>query len=147
MVEVEYSASWEEDSLRVSLRNKPSNRNYVVYLVVEEKLVSGTVIHTAAPVHMNGQLTFVPQSFFDREQEARQKFFGKVAEFNQRFSESAEPGPINPILTAIRPGDVLRTDTVVRVSALMKEHQPELFNQLLREPAQQDDAAEVKAAT
>ncbi|TIN05876.1 hypothetical protein [Mesorhizobium sp.] len=147
MVEVEYSASWEEDSLRVSLRNKPSDRNYVVYLVIEETLVSGTIIHTAAPVHMNGQLTFVPQSFFDREQEAREKFFGKVAEFNQRFSESAEPGPINPILTAIRPGDVLRADTVVRVSALMKEHQPELLNQLLRQPAQQDDAAEVKVAT
>ena len=137
-VEIEYSASWEEDLLRVSLRNRPSDRNYIVYLVVEETLMSGTIIHTATPVHVNGQLTYVPQSFFDREREAIEKFFGKVAEYNDRFSESQERSPINPILTGIRPGDMLRPETVVRISSLMKEHEPELLRHVLQDEVRQD---------
>lgn len=133
VVEIAYTASWEEEGLRISLRNRSSDRNYVVYVVVEEPLLSGAIIHTATPVHVNGQLTHVPQSFFDREREALEKFFGRVADYNDRFSESEAPGPVNPILSALRPANVLHRDAAVRVVALMEEHQPELARRWLPE--------------
>lgn len=87
----EYKLRWVADRLQVTIRNnRPADRNYIVYVVVEETLGSGEVLHTVVPVPVTGQLTYVPQEFFDREAEAREKVNKTFREFERRFSKSVQ---------------------------------------------------------
>ena len=46
-VHVDYALRWQADQLIVTLQNnRPQDRNYIVYVVVEETLGSGEVLHT-----------------------------------------------------------------------------------------------------
>ena len=98
----DYELVWVADRLTVNLKNnRPSDGNYLIYLVVEETLGSGVVLHTIQPVPVVGQLTYVPQKFFDQEAEAYAKVNDIFTEFERRFSKSkgierpggGEPGP------------------------------------------------------
>jgi hypothetical protein len=68
---------------------------------MEETLGSGVVLHTIQPVPVIGQLTFVPQKFFDQEADAYARVDNIFTEFERRFSKSkgierpggGEPGP------------------------------------------------------
>ena len=56
------------DQLSIVLKARPEDRNYVLYLVVEECLArSGKYLRPPIQIRFNGQLTYVPQSFFDAE--------------------------------------------------------------------------------
>jgi hypothetical protein len=132
-ITIDYQLDWEADRLHVTLRNDPADRNYVVYLVLEEKFIgSGQIMHTALPIPVNGQLTYVPQKFFDDELAAIAKAAKAIADFNRRFSESRTPGPIDPIIGWLNPGDVSRPEVVARFVEVAREKAPELLAEVLQ---------------
>lgn len=127
-VRLDYRLSWTGDRMEVSLDALAPHRNFVVYLVVEEKLPgSGTVLHTAMPVPFNGQLTYVPQSFFEEESAALKKAAEIFNEFNTKYSLSTEVGPTDPVVGAVRPGDLLTSAGLAKILALAETHQPEML--------------------
>lgn len=96
-VRLDYTVKWQADRLTVSLKNnRPTDRNYVVYVVVEEKLGSGEVLHTVERIPITGQLTFVPQSFFDQEFEALAKTARLFRDFTARYAKSLRDIPRRP---------------------------------------------------
>ena len=98
-VHLDYTVRWQADKLTVSLRNnRAEDRNYVVYVVVEETLGSGVVLHTVERMPVTGQLTFVPQSFFDEEFDALAKTARFFRDFAKRYAKSVSrvPGPGGP---------------------------------------------------
>ena len=94
-VQIDYSLRWQGDRLTVSLANNRAleDRNYIVYVVVEETLGSGEVLHTVQRIPVNGQLTFVPQSFFDQEFEALAKTARFFRDFALRYAKSLRDIP------------------------------------------------------
>jgi hypothetical protein len=68
---VEWEYQWAGSELEVKLQGRSEDRNYVVYLVIEEMLPSGAVLHSGLAVPMTGALTFVADRFFEQELEAR----------------------------------------------------------------------------
>jgi hypothetical protein len=108
-VTVKWTLRWDADRLHIELEAvNPTDRNYIVYVVVEEKLQGGkgNVLHTAIPVPINGQLTYVPQSFFDAERAAIDKAAKAAGEFNRRYRVKTEVGPGDPVVGWLRPGDL-----------------------------------------
>lgn len=139
-VKFEYTLRWVADRLTVTLRNnRPADRNYIVYVVVEETLGSGAVLHTVEPVPVIGQLTFVPQEFFDREAEARAKVNNLFREFERRFAKSLQiqrprgvrgPGPgwlgidpqvlaSDPVLRQFQLGDFTNEQDLQKLAAVI----------------------------
>ncbi len=97
-IELDYSFQWQGDRLTISLNNnRPLDRNYVVYVVVEETLDSGVVLHTVERVPVVGQLTFVPQSYFDEERAAMARALKALRDFARSYTLSVSDIP--------RPGD------------------------------------------
>jgi hypothetical protein len=131
---IECRLDWQGDRIHIELEADPVDRNYVVYVVVEEKFRGGTnapILHTAMPVPMNGQLTYVPQAFFDAEREAIQKAAKALAEFNLRYSLSTEVGPTDPVVGWLRPGDLATIGGITKGFNLAREHQPALLREVL----------------
>jgi hypothetical protein len=98
-IRLEYSLYWQGDQMRVTLKNRAKDRNFVVYVVVEETLASGAVLHTTQRIPVIGQLTYVPQSFFDEEETAIARLAETLRDFARRYSISAsdvQQGPTNP---------------------------------------------------
>ena len=66
-VQISVRLDWPGSTIRVAIENPPEDRNYIVFLVVEETFgiiepdeQSPKVLHTAFPIAINGQLTVVP---------------------------------------------------------------------------------------
>jgi hypothetical protein len=96
-VHLDYALNWQGDRMTISLtNNRPEDRNYVVYLVVEETLGSGVVLHTTQRIPVTGQLTYVPQSFFDEEAEALGRLSKVLADFARRYAISVSKLPKHP---------------------------------------------------
>jgi hypothetical protein len=98
-IHVDYTLHWQADRLTVSLRNnRPEDRNYVVYVVVEEMLHSGRVLHTFEGIPVTGQVTYVPQSFFEEEFDAQVKAAKLLIGFAERYAKSlgSIPRPSGP---------------------------------------------------
>jgi hypothetical protein len=98
-IEIDYTLRWQADRMTISLaNNRPADRNYVVYAVVEETLGSGLVLHTVERIPVTGQLTFVPQSYFDEEFEALARTARFFRDFAVRYAKSlpAVPRPGGP---------------------------------------------------
>ncbi|NUU39447.1 hypothetical protein [Pseudomonas sp. C2B4] len=98
-VQFDYSLHWQADRLIVSIKNnRAADRNYVVYVVVEEILGSGEVLHTVERVPITGQLTYVPQSYFDKEFAAQAKTAKFFRDFAVHYSKSLRniPRPGGP---------------------------------------------------
>jgi hypothetical protein len=132
-ITIKYSLHWKADRLRISLEGRPQDRNYVVFLVVEETFPArGTVLHTALPVPMNGQLTYVPRKFFDAESAAIDKANRIILDVSSRYAESAPIGPEDPFIGNIRPGDLYSTVGLQRLADLAKQHQPALLRQAVQ---------------
>jgi hypothetical protein len=130
---IEWKLDWQGDRMHIELQAQPADRNYVVYVVVEEKFrgANAPILHTAMPVAMNGQLTYVPQSFFDAEREAMQKAARDLAEFNRKYSQSKKVGPTDPVVGWLRPGDLATVGGIAKAFNLAMEHQPALLREVL----------------
>ncbi|WP_147791016.1 hypothetical protein [Bacillus sp. AR18-7] len=132
-IKIDYSLEWTEDQLTVNIKSNPENRNFVVFVVVEE-LLTGTkqVLHTAVAVPINGLLTYVPQKFFDDENEAIAKAYRAIIEYNKRYTKNRVPGPADPIIGWIRPDDlVINLENINRFVQLIEKHEPELYKELM----------------
>jgi len=131
LVTVEYKLEWEADRLYITLRNDPKDRNYVLYVVVEEKMPgTGQILHTAVPVPVNGQLTYVPQKFFDEEREAYRQMADTMVYFKKKYAISAEPGPLDPV-GWLQPGDLVRPEALELAFELAERHDPELLHEAM----------------
>ena len=100
LIHLDYSLHWQADQMTVTLRNHAAERNYVVYVVVEETLGSGQVLHTAQRIPVMGQITYVPQAFFDQEAAAIARLNKTLRDFADHYAISVGAVPGRP-----RPGD------------------------------------------
>ena len=132
-VSIKYSLQWKADRLLIRLENKPENRNYVVFLVVEETLfASNQVLHTAVPIQMNGQITYVPRKFFDDESAAIDRANKIILDFATRYAESGPVGPEDPFFSRVNPGDLYSVVGLQRLADLAEQHQPVLLREALQ---------------
>jgi hypothetical protein len=134
-VSIKVSLDWRGDSLYVAIENDSKDRNYVLFLVVEEKFGSveegdevPKVLHTAFRISVNGQLTHVPQSLFDEERAAS----SKQREFAEKFAVSVAPKPGAPVLGAITLNELATDAGVARLAATLRRVDPEAFRKLTR---------------
>ena len=124
LIHLDYKLRWEADQMTVTLRNQPADRNYVVYVVVEETLGSGNVLHTAQRIPVIGQLTYVPQLFFDQEQAAIDLLDKTMRDFANRYARSVGgvpgiPHPGDPVSGELGlPYEQVAADPVLRAFAL-----------------------------
>jgi hypothetical protein len=132
-VSIKWHLVWDGDRMHITLEADPADRNYVVYVVVEEQLrgPGAKILHTAMLVPINGQLTYIPQTFFDAEQEAIMKAAKIAAEFNRKYSLSTEVGPSDPVVGWLRPGDLVTTAGLTKFLALAEQQQPEILREIL----------------
>jgi hypothetical protein len=126
-IQVDVSLEWIAAGLRVVIDSRPQDRNYILFLVVEETFgsiekdeVPPKVLHTALPIPVNGQLTFVPQAFFDQERAA----IDRLAGFSQEYAISTQPKPGEPVIGTIFPGELTTEVGVERLVAAVKQFHP-----------------------
>lgn len=134
-ITLQVKLEWKADRVHLSLKNLPEDRNYVVFLVVEETFGSvetdehaPKILHTAIPIAINGQLTFVPQSLFDEEKAARDK----QKAFADEFAISVEPEPGAPVIGTIQLGELATDAGVARLAATLNQSEPGLMKKLAK---------------
>jgi hypothetical protein len=133
-IQVHVKASWQADKLQIAIdNNRPEDRNYVLFLVVEETFGSietdeqaPKVLHTAFPIAINGQLTFVPQSFFDEESAAS----SKLKDFLSHYAASAKPKVGDPVERSARLGELATDAGVERFTAALHQFEPDELKRL-----------------
>ncbi|MGB7962122.1 MAG: hypothetical protein WCF12_04055 [Propionicimonas sp.] len=134
-ITIEYTLDWAGDRLALQIKNDPADRNYVVFLVIEETLDrTGQILHTAMPIPVNGQLTYVPQQYFDDESAAWGRAAKAIRDLNRRFSEvniQIGPNPPDPVIGWLRPGDLATAASIQRFIALAEQHQPQLLRDVV----------------
>lgn len=147
-IHIDYTMKWQADRLTVTLsNNREQDRNYVVYVVVEETLGSGEVLHTVQRVPVIGQLTYVPQSFFDEEAIAHAKTARFFRDFEARYAKSIrdiprpgdpEPGwtpdswlgidrerlAADPVMQQLQRSDFAQPEQLAHLAVLAMEHEP-----------------------
>jgi hypothetical protein len=120
---IKYRLAWQGDRLRLQLETRPEDRNFTVFLVIEELLPStGSLLHTAIPISANGSLTYVPQEFFEREAKAIAAGGKAIAAFYKRRvvePTGFEPSP-EPTFTTISPTDLFSLEKVTRLSTQLQ---------------------------
>ena len=169
-IHIDYTLRWQADRLTVSLKNNraAADRNYVIYVVVEEVLGSGEVLHTTARVPITGELTYVPQSFFDQERNALARTARFFRDLAQRYARSlrdvprpggpGDPDPglnvngllgldpavvmADPVLRLLQLTTFERVEDFQRVARLALNHKPaaRILRQMLRENRLSDTA-------
>jgi hypothetical protein len=130
-VAVTWSLEWLGPKLVVTVAGRPEDRNCVLFLVVEETLISGQRLHTAFPIPINNQITFVPRSFLDEEERRWRHAHQLVDEMNRRFSESVKPRPGDPVSGRVHPVDLTTRAGIERVAAFFREAAPEVVQRVL----------------
>lgn len=145
---LDYTLHWQADKMTISLKNNRSvDRNYVVYVVVEETLGSGAVLHTVERIPIIGQLTFVPQFFFDQEFEASARAAKLFLELTRRYAKSlrdfprpggpGDPDPVtsDPVLRELHLNSFSVQQDFKRLATIVSQHPPAamLLRQILSE--------------
>jgi hypothetical protein len=129
-VAVTWSLEWLGPRLVVTVTGRPQDRNCVLFLVVEENLISGQRLHTAMPVPINNQITYVPKSFLDEEDRGWGHAHQLVDEMNRRFSEAVTPHPKDPVEGRVHPLDLTSRAGIERVAAFYRATAPELVERV-----------------
>ena len=133
-VELTYKLYWHEDQLSILLTARPEDRNFVAYLVVEEYLPqSQQYLRTPIEVPFNGQLTYVPQRFFDAEAKARKHANEIIGRIERNYSISRQPGPGDPVTGWLRPGVLQSSEAMNEFVDLARQHAPEIVEQAVAE--------------
>ena len=131
-IQLNYKLYWHEDQLSVSLKARPEDRNFVVYLVVEEFLLdSQQWLRTPVQVLFNGQLTYVPESFFEAENKARKRAIELLKEIEQKYRKSRKPGPTDPVVGGVRRGTFTSVSAMQDFVNRARRHAPEVVEEAL----------------
>jgi hypothetical protein len=127
-VTVRYSLTWNGIDLIVRVEGNPKDRNYDLYLVVEERLGDHQVwLHTHFLLPVTGQLTFVPEKFFKDEQELIDKSNTFWDDFNDHYTESRELSPLDPIIEINTWRNRFTAEGLQRIADVVQSEQPELL--------------------
>ncbi|MDC8756908.1 hypothetical protein [Janthinobacterium fluminis] len=121
---IKYELTWQGDALHVQIETRPEDRNFTLFLVIEELLPStGKKLHTAIPIPVNGSLTYVPEDFFRREAEAVAQGAQAIARFyKRRLVEEQDIGPFpDPAFRTITPSDLLSRQKVTNISQHLQD--------------------------
>jgi hypothetical protein len=139
-VHIRYTLDWNRDDLQVTAWNKFSERNYVIYLVVEEQMQSSSnVLHTAVPLPMDGLITRVPVKFFINEASAHAKTAKIIAGLiPKHIPKVGEIVPDDGGVAWIRPGDLLTPEGVERVMTKLQTENPAFFDEVVTEFKRRD---------
>jgi hypothetical protein len=127
MVRLHYTFAWHENRMRIELESEPTNRNYVVFFVVEETLWSGAILHSAFRVAVNTALTYVPQSFFIKEQEAYEHTRKTLRDAAIRHTKIAEVEPGEEQEYLVRPGDLRSLESMRETVERIRSVDPALL--------------------
>jgi hypothetical protein len=131
-VEVTYTLIWNGIDLSVRVESKPGDRNYDLFLVVEEKLVAHDQwLHTPFLLPVTGQLTFVPEQFFRDEAELIDKANEFWSDFNDDYAESVELSPLDPI-AEINWRELQTVEGLQRVAGVVRSAEPEALQAFMR---------------
>lgn len=141
-VTLDYQFRWADGQIEVRLNGRPENRNFQVFVVIEEAVQSGEAftgpewLHTPFAAEMVNQLTLVPQSFFDDEKKALEAGERLWNDLMRHYSKSGQVGPGDPVTSVINQARALIRESVstaalseslaIRLSAV-KEYEPELW--------------------
>ena len=137
-VEFDWELDWVDGVLEIRLFGLPDSRPFQFHIVVEEIVYSGEVvpagigdilsdaslrerIHTPFAGEMVNQLVFVSEEFFIRERKAIESANEVLSEFEDRFTESRPPGPLDPIVNlfqSVRESMTLSQSTATITSSL-----------------------------
>lgn len=122
-----YKLHWHEDQLTISLKADPKYRNFRVYLVVEEFLAdSQQWLRTPVQVLFTGQLTYVPESFFEAENKAWKHASEVIKRIEQNYRKSRKPGPTDPVVGWLRSGTLASVSARQEFVNLARQHAPEV---------------------
>ncbi|HEY4164841.1 MAG TPA: hypothetical protein VGM59_17365, partial [Dongiaceae bacterium] len=136
-IEISYRLFWKEDQLSIALKTRPQDRNYLIYLVVEEYLQgSQQYLRTPVPIRVNGQLTYVPQAFFDAEAKARKHANDIIGRIERNYSKSRQPGPSDPVTGVLRPGILESPEAMREFADLAEQHAPDIVAEAVAHFAQ-----------
>ncbi len=130
---VNWTLEWNEDRLRVAVDGQPTDRNYVLHLVIEETLISGQRLHTAFPITMNNQITLVPEEFLDREQAAWDHAGRLIDEINHHYAKSVSPVVGGRMPIHVDPTAILSRSGIAEMVAAYEQGAPELLRQVVHD--------------
>jgi hypothetical protein len=132
-VHIEYQLNWTADELQFSIRNRPTDRSYVVFLVIEEKMQgSDNILDTAVALPVNGLITYVPRKFFDDEFTAQAQAASVIAgQVGALIPSGHEIGPPDPSVAWATPGNLATLSGVNHFLDLAKQHRPALFQSII----------------
>jgi len=131
-----WELSWTADRMSVRLASRPEDRNYVVFLVIQEKLgPSGQWLHTAVKLPVDGQLTYLPKTFLDEERAANERAHRLLTDLNRRYAKSVPAGPKGPgpVLAELSPAVAGTPTGMATLLAAAEAHAPELLREVLRD--------------
>jgi hypothetical protein len=132
-VTVRCSLTWNGIDLTVRVEGDPKDRNYDLYLVLEERLGDHQVwLHTPFLLPVTGQLTFVPEKFFKDEQDLIDKSNEFWNDFNDHYTESQELSPLDPIVQVNTWRDRSTVEGLQRIAEVVRSEQPEVLEEFMR---------------
>lgn len=132
-VEVTYTVVWNGIDLMVRVEGRPQDRNYDLFLVVEEQLLAHDQwLHTSFQLPITGQLTFVPERFFREEQDLIDKANAFWRDFNAHYSESVELSPLDPV-AHVNWHELYSVAGLQRVAKLVQLERPEVLAAFMKE--------------
>jgi hypothetical protein len=133
-VTVRCSLTWNGIDLTVRVEGAPNDRNYDLFLVIEEKLGTHDVwLHTHFLIPVTGQLTFVPEKFFKEEQELIDKSNKFWDDFNDHYTESQRNlSPLDPIVQVNTWRDRSTVEGLQRIAAVVRSEAPEMLAAFMR---------------
>ncbi|MFB9236286.1 hypothetical protein ACFFWC_12120 [Plantactinospora siamensis] len=135
-VQLQWQLTWTADRMSIKLTGRPEDRNYVAFLVAQEKLgPSGQWLHTAFKLPVDGQLTYLPKDFFDRERAANERAHKLLTDLNNRYAKSVPVGPKGPgpLVAAISPAVSGTPEGLAAFLEAAATHEPELLREVLRD--------------
>jgi hypothetical protein len=140
--ELKWTGPGEKPILTFSMASEPIGRNYVLFLVVEEKLpTSGAVLHTAHRIVVSTALTSVPDKFFADEEAAYAERDKRVRDVAVRFTKVAKVkkgDTVEKLLDELKdfhslPAEKQDQHQLQTVFTKLKNEQPRVFEQVLKE--------------
>ncbi len=131
-VSIAYRYAWDGARLDLHLEVPATSPNFDVYLVVEELIVRDQRRHNAFLLPMVPQITYVPQSFLEREAEQSAKAQAFWTDLNRRYALSDRVGPEDPIIGAMA-RSVRNAEQRMAVAELFRQHAPDVLERAIAE--------------